>query len=127
MSGAERCIQIRLSDGQVAQVVQEAGDGGIKTLLFAHLDEGGIRQTLIELLDDPLINSPGISRSVVIGWVVFAAFTPPGIHRGVIEVARELEMTPSTAHRYITTLTVLGLLEQTVKSRYRIAVVNAKS
>lgn len=127
MSRTRRYIQIQLSDKQIAQVVQEAGDGGIRSLLSARLDEGGVRKSLTELIHDPLMNEPGISRSVMRSWIVFAAFTPVGTERRITDVARELEMTPSTTHRYIATLTALGLLEQTVNSQYRIAVMNAKS
>ena len=78
--------------------MREAGDGRILTLLSARLDSNMERQRRNELIDDPRLKESGLSRSVIIGWVVFGAFTPPGTLRGILEIANELGLSPSTTH-----------------------------
>lgn len=125
-SSTERDIFVRLSRDQVARVISEAGDSGILTLLLAQLNSKTKRPRSKKLKDDPCLENPGLSSSVIIGWAVFGAFTPPGTLRGVLEVANELELSPSTTHRYIATLNELGLLERDPETRmYRIPVGNA--
>jgi hypothetical protein len=52
------------------------------------------------------------SRSLLLGLIVLAAFPATGETRRLSEVAKELEMSPSTAHRYLHTLITLGLIER---------------
>jgi IclR-like helix-turn-helix domain-containing protein len=62
-----------------------------------------------------------LSRSLMRGLAVLTCFGPDGRARGIIELARDLEMSPSTTHRYATTLVELGLLERCPRSRkYRL-------
>jgi DNA-binding IclR family transcriptional regulator len=63
-----------------------------------------------------------LSRSLLLGLLVFAAFPTDGASRGNLEVARMLGMNPSTAHRYISTFLEVGLLERDAGTRrYRLA------
>ena len=65
---------------------------------------------------------PRLSRSLLRGLSLLARFGPDRPERGVVELAAELEMSPSTAHRYVLTLVEAGLLEQAPRSRkYRLA------
>jgi hypothetical protein len=57
------------------------------------------------------------SRSLVLGLIVLAAFPGTGETRRLSEVAKELEMSPSTAHRYLHTLITLGLIERDEENR----------
>jgi DNA-binding IclR family transcriptional regulator len=53
---------------------------------------------------------------------MLTCFGPDGRERGIVELARDLGMSPSTAHRYALTLVELGLLERCPKTRkYRLA------
>jgi IclR family pca regulon transcriptional regulator len=63
-----------------------------------------------------------MSRSLLMGLLVLASFPSDGSDLAVIDVAKRLEMSASTTHRYLTTLLSVGLLEQDPRSRrYRLA------
>ncbi len=62
-----------------------------------------------------------LSRSLLRGLSILTRFGPDGEARGIVELAGELGMSPSTAHRYALTLVELGLLERCPKTRkYRL-------
>lgn len=62
-----------------------------------------------------------LSRSVLIGLLVLACFTRTTGEQRLTDVAAQLHMSASTAHRFIKTLHVAGLLEQNPDTRaYRL-------
>jgi hypothetical protein len=64
---------------------------------------------------------PRMSRSLMRGLSLLTRFGPDGSERGIVELSRELGMSPSTAHRYASTLVELGLLERSTRTRkYRL-------
>lgn len=64
---------------------------------------------------------PRLSRSLLRGLSLLTCFGPSGGSRGIVEIAEELGMSPSTTHRYALTLVELGLLERCPKTRkYRL-------
>jgi hypothetical protein len=64
---------------------------------------------------------PRMSRSLLRGLSILTCFGPDGDSRGIVELAGDLGMSPSTAHRYALTLVELGLLERCPKTRkYRL-------
>jgi hypothetical protein len=64
---------------------------------------------------------PRISRSLLRGLSLLTRFSPDGAERGIVELAHELGMSPSTAYRYAFTLVELGLLERSPTTRkYRL-------
>jgi hypothetical protein len=66
-------------------------------------------------------DDPRLSRSLLRGFALLAGFAPDGGERGIVELAKDLDMSPSTAHRYALTLVELGLLERCPKTRkYRL-------
>jgi hypothetical protein len=71
----------------------------------------------------PTYNDPKLSRSLLRGLSILTCFRAHGEERGIIDLAAELNMSPSTTHRYVTTLVELGLLERCPKTRkYRLPV-----
>lgn len=69
-------------------------------------------------------DDPRLSRSLLRGFSLLAGFGPDGAERGIVELANDLGMSPSTAHRYALTLVELGLLERCPKTRkYRLPAV----
>lgn len=63
----------------------------------------------------------GFSQSLERGLGILAAFTPTQPSLGVSELAREVGLSRSTTHRYMSTLTRLGYLQQDPSSRrYRL-------
>ena len=64
---------------------------------------------------------PRLSRSLVRGLSLLTGFGADGDERGIVELAEDLGMSPSTAHRYALTLVELGLLERCPRTRkYRL-------
>jgi IclR family pca regulon transcriptional regulator len=64
---------------------------------------------------------PGTSQSLERGLAILSSFTPGRQLIGTSELARELGLTRSTAHRYISTLSGLGYLQQDADTRrYRL-------
>lgn len=69
----------------------------------------------------PVNGDQRLSRSLMRGLSILTCFGPDGDARGIVEMAGDLGMSPSTAHRYALTLVELGLLERCPKTRkYRL-------
>jgi len=66
-------------------------------------------------------DDPRLSRSLLRGLSILTCFDADGRERGIVELAADLRMSPSTAHRYAMTLVELGLLERCPRTRkYRL-------
>jgi hypothetical protein len=109
-------VTISLTSTQISQVVRNAsGRTGLSTMLADLEDQQALHDAVAPLLEDD-----NYSRSTLRALLVLAAFHPDGSERELTDVARELELSPSTAHRYVGTWMALGLLEQDpVSRRYR--------
>lgn len=108
-----RAVTITLTDWQVARVVREASPVPGLTALPAGLDDfGELQGAVLPLLDDA-----AYSRSTLRALLVLGAFPPDGSERELTDVARQLDLSPSTTHRYIGTWMAVGLLEQHPRSR----------
>jgi IclR-like helix-turn-helix domain-containing protein len=109
----DRGVTITLTDWQVARVVREASVPPGLTALPVGLDDfGELRGAVLPLLDDA-----AYSRSTLRALLVLGAFPPDGSERELTDVARQLDLSPSTTHRYIGTWMAVGLLEQHPRSR----------
>lgn len=110
-------VCIRLSRTQVNEVVRAAGP--TSAILGLLQDLGADRR--IPIVDEPTMSDRRLSRSVLAGLLVLACFTTESTERKVKDVATQLGMSPSTAHRFIKTLEAAGLLEQNPDTRaYRL-------
>lgn len=109
-------VTISLTSTQVSQVVRHAsGRTGLSSMLADIEDPQALHDAVAPLLDDD-----AYSRSTLRALLVLAAFDPDGSERELTDVARQLDLSPSTAHRYVGTWMALGLLEQEpVSRRYR--------
>jgi hypothetical protein len=106
-------VTVRLTSTQVAQVVRQASNTpGLVTLLSGVNDLRELRQAIT-----PLLKDPKCSHSTFRALLVLVAFPSDGSERELVDVASALDMTPSTAHRYVRTWMALGLLEQNSHSR----------
>ena len=66
----------------------------------------------------------GFSRSLLLGLALFAALPADGSYVGITGLARTLGMSASTAHRYVSTLVAVGLVERDPDTReYRLGYV----
>jgi len=133
-------ITIALSPTQVDDVVRAAARGrapSISTLIADSLaqprarngskrasraaKEAGARRAALLRGYMPETADPRLSRSLLRGLSLLTGFGPDGEARGIVELADELGMSPSTAHRYALTLVELGLLERCPRTRkYRL-------
>ncbi len=106
-------MTITLTERQVARIVREvSGESGL-AVLPAELDElSRLRGALLPLLDDA-----AYSRSTLRALLVLGAFPVDGGERELTDVARQLDLSPSTTHRYVGTWMAVGLLEQHPRSR----------
>jgi len=112
-------ITIELTSTQVDRVVRRAPDAeGVSSLLRGLADRGSMTSSY-----QALSESPRLSRSLLLGLRVLACFPTDGSALAVTDVAGRLNMSPSTTHRYLTTLLAVGLLEQDPRTRrYRVPV-----
>ncbi len=124
-------IAIALSQAQIEQVIRSAGlvsNGTMSSLLVAALDNahrapnGGreVRGSLHDATQLALadaLSDPQLSQSLLRGLAILSCFGPERPWRAIIDLAKELEMSPSTTHRYVKTLRAVGLLEQNPTTR----------
>jgi hypothetical protein len=132
-------ISIKLSPSQVDDVVRAASNSrapSLSTLIAASLKaplESRTNGSGAERAPRPSdarrsgghvpgdTNDQRLSRSLLRGLSILTGFAPDGAPRGIVELAGELGMSPSTAHRYALTLVELGLLERCPQTRkYRL-------
>jgi IclR helix-turn-helix domain len=130
-------ISITLSPAQVDEVVRAAGNSrvpGVSTLITgmvrsppasgdgADPSRSANGDALPRAGCLPVDESdPRLSRSLLRGLSILTRFGSDGRPRGIVELAGELDMSASTAHRYASTLVELGLLERCHRTRkYRL-------
>ncbi len=135
----QAAISITLSPTQVDAVVRAAARGrapSISTLIADSLGAvanerdgdsegppapGVARGALVGGYLPSDTADPRLSRSLVRGLSLLTGFGPDSGERGIVELAGDLGMSPSTAHRYAFTLVELGLLERCPRTRkYRL-------
>ena len=104
-------VSITLSPAQVDEVVRAASQSRTPSISTQIANTLGDRPALADSAD------PRLSRSLLRGLSLLTHFGPDGEPRGIVELARDVGMSPSTTHRYAATLVEFGLLEQCPKSR----------
>jgi DNA-binding MarR family transcriptional regulator len=109
-------ITIELTRTQIDHVLRgDSHEGGIASVL-RRLSNQDLSATYAALSA-----SPRLSRSLMLGLLVFACFPTDGQGLAVTDVAARLELSASTTHRYMSTLLAAGLLEQDPRTRrYRV-------
>jgi hypothetical protein len=124
-------IAIALSPTQIEQVIRSAGNarnGRVSSLLIAALDNAhhlpdGDHQARRSLHDatqlalNDALGDPQLSQSLLRGLAILSCYGPERPWRAIIDLAKELHMSPSTTHRYVKTLRAVGLLEQNPTTR----------
>ncbi len=125
-------ISIKLSPTQVDEVVRAASRSrapSISTLIADTISaprpaNGAERSRASTVLSGYMpigAVDPRLSRSLLRGLSILTCFGPDGDSRGIVEIAEDLGMSPSTTHRYALTLVELGLLERCPDTRkYRL-------
>jgi len=124
-------IAIALSSAQIEQVIRSAGqarNGRASSLLVAALDnahsepdgEHPTHSSLHEATRLALagaLSDPQLSQSLLRGLAILSCYGPERPWRAIVDLAKELRMSPSTTHRYVKTLRAVGLLEQNPTTR----------
>lgn len=81
-----------------------------------HEARNSLHQATQLALSDALCD-PQLSQSLLRGLAILSCFGPERPWRAIIDLAKELGMSPSTTHRYVKTLRAIGLLEQNPTTR----------
>jgi hypothetical protein len=121
-------ISVKLSPAQVDEVVRAASESRSPSILTIISNALASPQNGSSSGKSPLgvhmpmeAVDPRMSRSLLRGLSILTCFRSDGDTRGIVEIAEELSMSPSTTHRYALTLVELGLLERCPESRkYRL-------
>jgi hypothetical protein len=111
-------VSLDLSGDQVDQVMREAFDtAALSFMLVGRAGARAARQAAQQDLDDKRL-----SRSLVCGLLMLSAFPADRSSVRLVDIARDLDLRKSTAHRYLSTLVAVGLVERDEETRgYRVA------
>jgi predicted DNA-binding transcriptional regulator len=119
-----REIGIMLSPAQIEHVVGAALNSGLPSIaaLLTGLHAGhAISRASLEERYRSELGDARLSHSLLRGLLVLSLLID-GSERGVSNIARRLDISISTAHRYVSTLLAFGLVEQNQFTRkYRLA------
>ena len=109
-------VRITLSPVQVQDVLRAASSSGtpaLGALVSGGLVSGALSAQAVSAGE----SDPCLSRSLLRGLLILTRFQATGAERGIVEIAKELGMSASTAHRYAQTLVRVGLLERCPTTR----------
>ena len=117
-------VCVELTNAQVESIVRATADArgpSLSLLLSGLIAEQAISESSLEQRYWAELESGRLSHSLFRGLLILALFISGEEGRGVVDVARQLGLSPSTTHRYITTLVAFGLLVQDPSTRkYRL-------
>ena len=117
-------VSVELTTTQVEDVVRATANTrgpSLNLLLSGLVAEQAISESSLEERYWAELESGRLSHSLFRGLLILALFISGEEGRGVVEVARQLGLSPSTTHRYISTLVAFGLLVQDPSTRkYRL-------
>ena len=122
--GPDDQVCLELTEAQVEGVIRATADArgpSLSLLLSGLISEQAITEGSLEDRYEAELESGRLSHSLFRGLLILALFISGEEGRGVVEVARQLGLSPSTTHRYMTTLVAFGLLVQDPATRkYRL-------
>jgi hypothetical protein len=120
----EELVSLELTQAQVEAILRATADThgpSLNLLLSGLITEEAISEGSLEDRYWAELESGRLSHSLFRGLLILALFISGEEGRGVVEVARQLGLSPSTTHRYMTTLVAFGLLVQDPATRkYRL-------
>lgn len=113
-------VSVELTNAQVESIIRATADTrgpSLSLLLSGLIAEQTISEGSLEQRYWAELESGRLSHSLFRGLLILALFISGEEGRGVVDVARQLGLSPSTTHRYITTLVAFGLLVQDPSTR----------
>jgi hypothetical protein len=117
-------VRLELTKAQVEGIIRAtaaAHGPSLNLLLSGLITEQAISESSLEARYCVELESGRLSHSLFRGLLILALFISGEEVRGVVEVARQLGLSPSTTHRYMATLVAFGLLVQDPSTRkYRL-------
>jgi hypothetical protein len=117
-------VSVQLTSAQVEEVLRASATTrgpSLNLLLSGVIAEQSVSESSLEERHWDELESGRLSHSLFRGLLILALFISGEERQGVIDVARQLGLSPSTTHRYITTLVAFGLLVQDPSTRkYRL-------
>jgi hypothetical protein len=123
-NGSAERVSVELTRAQVDAIIRttaETHGPSLNLLLSGLITEQAISEGSLEERYFAELESGRLSHSLFRGLLILALFISGEEGRGVVDVARQLGLSPSTTHRYMTTLVAFGLLVQDPSSRkYRL-------
>jgi hypothetical protein len=109
-----RVVWLALTDGQVREVLRSStGVVGPEAMLSGLAEFEQLKRIVTPLLRQETTYSGPTLRALL----VLAAFPADGSARSVTDVARDVGLAPSSAHRILRALTAVGLVTQNPHSR----------
>jgi IclR helix-turn-helix domain len=121
---SEQMVRLELTNTQVEDVIRASTNAqgpSLSLLLSGLITAQTISEGSLEDRYAAELESGRLSHSLFRGLLILALFISSHEGRGVVEVARQLGLSPSTTHRYMTTLVAFGLLVQDPGTRkYRL-------
>ncbi len=106
-------ISISLSREQISAVVRQASNtNSVAATLGGLATASALREALKDAVEDRVL-----SRSLLMGLLVLASFQASGESRRLVDIASELSISTTSAHRYALTLVRAGLLERDPERR----------
>jgi hypothetical protein len=123
-SARDERVSVQLTSAQVEEVLRASANArgpSLNLLLSGVIAEQSVSESWLEERHWAELESGRLSHSLFRGLLILALFISGEERQGVIEVSRQLGLSPSTTHRYITTLVAFGLLVQDPSTRkYRL-------
>jgi IclR helix-turn-helix domain len=117
-------VCVELTSAQVENIIRTTADTrapSLSLVLSGLIAERAISQSSLERRYWAELEGGRLSHSLFRGLLILALFLSGEQGRGVVDVARQLGLSPSTTHRYISTLVAFGLLVQDPSTRkYRL-------
>jgi hypothetical protein len=109
-------VTIELTQSQIRSVFVDGGASGTGDDLVSRL--GGDVATLRDLIESAgSERSPKLSHSLLYGLYVLASLPDDGGPIGIHELAKRVDGSPSTVHRYLQSLLLAGLAQRDESTR----------
>jgi DNA-binding MarR family transcriptional regulator len=106
-------VTLDLTDDQIQTILDTAASDSSLGRSFMALDE----LERLRLTVAPHMRNPTLSNGTLRALLVLAALPADGSERALADIARDVDLSPSTSHRYLATWVAAGVVKQNPDSR----------